>query len=130
MSMIDVTTNAVAHHAADQHVREGMVETGKAGRPDCAGNSVSKNLHQTTIVVFIGYYCGQRPCFNAVPRRKRRSAIEKVAATFSSSWTPTLGDFLERGYDDRAINERFSTQDSGFPRAVVMLRSSEQIKGQ
>src|SRR5258707_15780316 len=110
MRVIDVPPNAIPHRAAHQDIREVMFLSGEASEADSAGNSVSGNLHQRTTVIFLGDHRSQRPCCDAVAGWKGRSSVPEIAAIFAGKRSATLGDFFQRGYDDRAINQRFSAE--------------------
>src|SRR6266849_6275704 len=110
MRVIDVPPNAIPHRAANQDIRQVMLLPGEASEADGAGNSVSGNLHQTTIMVFVGYHRSQGPGLDTVAGRKGGSAVKKIAPTLTGQWATTLGDFLERSYDNRAINQGFSAE--------------------
>src|SRR5882672_3734463 len=110
MRVIDVTPNAIPHRAANQDIRKVMLLPGEPSEADSAGNSVSGNLHQTTIVVFVGDHRSQRPCLDAVSGWKGRSTVPEIAAILSGKWPATLGDFFQRGYYDCAINQGFSAE--------------------
>src|SRR6266550_370175 len=103
MRVKDVAPNAIPHRAANQNVRKVMFLTSEASDADGAGNSVSGNLHQRTIVVFVGYHRCQRPGRDAVSGWKGRSAGPEIAATFPRERTAALGDFFQRRYNDRTI---------------------------
>ena len=59
MCAIDVTADAVTDCATDKNVREKMVAACVARDADRAGNSVSANLDQAMIVVFVCDHRGQ-----------------------------------------------------------------------
>ena len=66
MRMIDIMTDAVAHRAADQDIREEMVAPGETCNAYSAREPVRSKLNRSMIVVFVGNNGGQRPRFNTV----------------------------------------------------------------
>src|SRR5260221_3581857 len=128
--VIDIAPDPISQRAAYQNVRKVMLLAGEAGDADCAGNPISRNLNQRTIVIFVGNHGRQRPCFDAVSRGKRRSPGEEITTILAGKWTAALRDFLERSHYDRAINQSFSSQQTGLARAVVMIHAPEEIEGQ
>src|SRR2546423_4359042 len=110
--VIDIAPDPISHRAANQNIRKVMFLTSETSDADGAGNSVSGNLHQRTIVIFIGDHRCQRPGCDAVSGWKGRSAVKEIAATFAGKGTAALGDFLERRYHDRTINQGFSAEQA------------------
>src|ERR1700694_5382057 len=121
MRVIDVAPNAIPHRAANQDIREVMFLPGEASEANRAGNSVGGNLHQRTIVVFIGDHRSQRPCCDAVAGWKGRSAVKEIAAILAGERPAAWSDFFERRYYNRTINQGFSAEQASLAGTVVML---------
>src|SRR5260370_4380998 len=101
--MIDILADSVAQGAADQHVRKVMVAAGEARDADRAGDSISGNLHDAVIVIFVRDYRRQRPRFNAMTGWKRRSAIKEVAASLRRGRATTLSYLFQCSYHERTV---------------------------
>src|SRR5437588_7791981 len=56
MCMIDVLTDPVTQCTADQHVRKIMIASREARDADRAGDSISGDLHEAVIVIFVSDY--------------------------------------------------------------------------
>src|SRR6267143_1114753 len=63
-----------------------------------------------------------------MPRRERKSAVEKVAALFARTRPRSLSGMLEYCSDNSAINERFTSEQSCFTGARIVGRPSHQIE--
>src|SRR5258706_6183876 len=104
MSVIDIPADAIAQRAADQNVRKIMIASREASHTHRTRNSISRDLHRRMIVIFVRYDRCQRPCFDTVPGRKRRSAIEEITAALAPRRSRALRDFLDRGHYDCAVD--------------------------
>src|SRR6266571_7680004 len=105
-----------------------MLAAGESSHADCASDSVSANLNQRLIVIFIRDDRGQRPSLNAVARGKRRAAVEEIAAVHAARRSRALRDLLNHSNCDRAVDQSFSAQDAGLARTIVVLCSAKQVK--
>src|SRR2546423_15515519 len=61
-------------------------------------------------------------------RRKRASAVEKLAAFGGVRRSPASRDAFQRAFDNHTVDQRFSTQDAGFARAIIVLFPADEIK--
>ena len=92
MRVINVLTDSESQGASDEHVREIVFAAGEACDADGARDTVSSDLHQASIVIFVRDHCRDGPCLRAVSGRKRGSAIEKLAAFDAVGRSRTLAD--------------------------------------
>src|ERR1041384_540502 len=105
-----------------------MPAPGEAGHADRARNSICSNLHRRAVTIFVSDHRRDGPRLNRVTRWERSSAFEEFASLTTRPWSRPLADFFEDVDVDQAINQRFSAEETGFLRAGVARKSTNQIK--
>src|SRR5262245_7584477 len=101
MRTINVTTDSKTYRAADQNVRKKMLLTSETGETHRGGNTISGDLDQTVIRIFIGDNGRHRPRVNRMTRRKGPAAAKEIAAMQLKRSFPT-SDRFERKHHQLA----------------------------
>src|SRR5882724_2420302 len=125
MRAIDVTANAIADRTPNQHVRQEVVATGEARHTRGGCQSVSANLHETVISVFVCHDSRERPRGYRMSRRKRKSVFEGIAPLSAGTRAAPLSGMLDHKCNHATINQRFSAEQSRFASTRVVRRSAD-----
>src|SRR5437763_1855147 len=102
--VIDIPADAISQRTTHQNVRKIMIASSETCDAYRARNSVSRDLHGRMIVIFVRDNRRQRPRLDAVPRRKRRSTVEEIAAALAPRGARALSDFLNCCDHNRTID--------------------------
>ncbi len=110
---VNILGHQPSHSAADQHVRRKVLLASHAGYADGRGKSVDKQLRHRSRI-FVHQDSSGRPRSGRVSRRKRISALEKVALP-----VPLVGPLAARGNfhalrQDETVDHRFPGQQAGL----------------